>query len=101
VFSFILITEGIFSCGKRGGFIICIMWLMINSAFELGQKYKTISVSLVPGWFEKFPILEKCKNYFAYGTFDVLDLASIVLGALLGYIVILISMKLSAEYEKR
>ena len=68
VFSFILITAGFLSCQKRGCLIICLSWLLVDSAFELGQNFNTWSASIIPDWFEGIPFLENTKSYFIHGT---------------------------------
>ena len=89
VFSFILLTAGISSCGKRGYRVICLSWLLIDSAFELGQKYLKQPLENLPDWFDGIPILEVIKSYFILGTFDYIDLLSIVLGTLAAYIILI------------
>ena len=56
-FSFILVTAGIFSCGKRGCLAICLSWLLIDCIFELGQKYSTLFLKAIPDWFSGIPFL--------------------------------------------
>ena len=89
VFSFILLTAGISSCEKRGYRIICLSWLLIDSAFELGQKYLKEPIKNLPDWFDGIPILEAIKSYFILGTFDYIDLLSIVLGTFAAYIILI------------
>jgi hypothetical protein len=89
VFSFILLTAGISSCGKRGYRVICLSWLFIDSAFELGQKYLKQSIKNLPDWFDGIPILEAIKSYFILGTFDWIDLLSIILGTVAAYIILI------------
>jgi len=89
VFSFILLTAGISSCGKRGYRLICLSWLLIDSVFELGQKYLKQPMKNLPDWFDGIPILEAVKSYFIRGTFDYIDLISIVLGTVAAYIVLI------------
>ena len=93
VFSFILITAGLILCQKRGYIIICLSWFLIDFAFELGQKYSTLPLKIVPNWFIKIPFLENSKNYFQKGTFDFIDLAATAFGALIAYLVILATSK--------
>ena len=93
VFSFILITAGIIAFKKKGYVFICIGWLLIDCAFELGQKYNSIPLRIIPDWFDKVPFLENTKNYFLKGTFDIFDVAAVGLGALAAYYVLLITMK--------
>jgi len=93
VFSFILMSAGILGCRRRGYFYICLFWLFVDGAFELGQRYDSISVMLIPAWFEGIPFLENTANFFRLGTFDYLDLASFFLGTVVAYIVLLATME--------
>jgi hypothetical protein len=85
VFSFALLTVGILACNKRGCVAACIVWLSVDVAFELGQRFGVWSSTLVPSWFEGIPLLENTANYFVFGTFDVMDLAAIVVGSVAAY----------------
>jgi len=91
VFSFILLTAGIISCSKRGCVIICIAWFLVDALFELGQRYSSLTLKIVPDWFSDIPILESVEGYFLKGTFDVADLAAISAGAIAAYIVFLMT----------
>ena len=93
VFSFILITAGLIFCNKRGYLIICLSWLLVDSAFEVGQKFTTWFTSIIPGWFAGIPFLENAENYFLKGTFDFLDLAAIAFGTVIAYFVLLTTNK--------
>jgi hypothetical protein len=95
VFSFILITAGLLSCRKRGCLVVCLGWFFVDTVFELGQKFKIWSSSMVPDWFEGIPFLESCKNYFLLGTFDFFDLAAIGFGTVMAYWVLLTTMERS------
>jgi hypothetical protein len=99
VFSFILLTAGVSSCGKKGYRVICLSWLLIDSAFELGQKYLKQPIKDLPDWFDGIPILEAIKPYFILGTFDYIDLLSIVLGTIAAYVVLIrITEKKDSKY---
>lgn len=93
VFSFILITAGFIPCHKRGYFIVCLFWFFVNSSFELGQKFKIISLKIIPDCFTGIPFLENTENYFRLGTFDFIDLASITFGTVAAYFVLLATSK--------
>ena len=95
VFCFILLTAGFLQCQKRGCIIICASWFLIDFIFELGQKFKTFSSSIVPDWFSGIPFLENSKNYFLLGTFDYSDLTAIAIGTILAYFVLSITNKRS------
>ena len=86
VFSFILITAGLIGCRKRGYLIICLSWFIVDCTFELGQKFKSSAVRIIPDWFAGIPYLENTSNYFFHGTFDYFDLVAIIIGAVLAYI---------------
>ena len=100
VFSFILITTGILGSRKRGYLYICLFWLFVDGAFELGQRYDSIPLSFIPMWFEGIPFLENTANFFRLGTFDYLDLASVFLGTVLAYIVLVTTMERREFHEK-
>jgi len=91
VFSFILLTAGIISCGKRGCVIICIAWFLVDAVFELGQRYSSLSLKIIPDWFSNVPILESIEGYFRKGTFDLIDMAVISAGAVAAYLVLLMT----------
>lgn len=93
VFSFILITAGLISCQKRSYRIICLSWFLVDCAFELGQKYKSLSLKLIPDWFERILFLENTRNYFLRGTFDFIDLAVTAFGTVIAYLVLLATME--------
>jgi hypothetical protein len=100
VFSFILITAGILGSRKRGYLYICLFWLFVDGAFELGQRYDSIPLSFIPMWFEGIPFLENTANFFRLGTFDYLDLTSFFLGTVLAYIVLVTTMERREFHEK-
>jgi len=93
VFSFILITAGLFHCQKRGCIFICSCWFFIDLLFELGQKFKSLSSTMVPDWFSGILFLENSKNYFLSGTFDFNDLAAIAVGTISAYLVLSATQK--------
>jgi hypothetical protein len=89
VFSFILITAGLISCQKRDYIIICLSWVLVDCAFEIGQKFKLLAVGIVPDWFAGIPLLGNTQNYFINGTFDFHDLLGITSGMIMAYFVLL------------
>ena len=101
VFSFILITDGILSCGKRVCFLISFSWLLIDCAFKLGQKYSSLALKMIHGWFSRIPILEATEGYFRKGTWDINDIIAMILGTTVAYFVLLSTMKRrNTNYEK-
>jgi len=93
VFSFALLTAGILACHKRGCIVACLVWLSVDVAFELGQKFGMWSSNLVPSWFEGIPLLDNTVNYFTSGTFDFMDLAAIVVGSLVAYLTMMCTLE--------
>lgn len=87
VFAFCLITSGVLNCGRQGTAVICILWLLVDAAFEIGQHQEVANkiVPHIPGWFEGIPFLENTENYFLKGRFDPADLAAILFGAIAAY----------------
>jgi hypothetical protein len=91
VFSFILLTAGVIACGKRGYAIICIGWFAVDALFELGQKYSSLVLKIIPSWFSGIPILESTEGFFRKGTFDMKDIFAIIAGTVVAYIVLLVT----------
>jgi len=92
-FSFILLTAAFIFPQKKSYLIICLIWLLIDCAFELGQKFSTYSSKMIPDWFAGIPFLKNTENYFYKGTFDVFDLGGIILGTAIAYFVLLATSK--------
>jgi ABC-type xylose transport system permease subunit len=99
VFSFILITAGLIFCNKKGYLIICLSWFLIDSAFEVGQKFTAWSTNIIPDWFAGIPFLENTENYFLQGTFDILDLIAIAFGSVIAYLVLLRTNSANKEIQ--
>jgi len=68
-------------------------WFVVDSAFELCQKYNSLPLRIIPDWFEGIPFLENTKNYFQKGTFDMVDLAAIAFSAAISFFVMLMTNK--------
>ena len=93
VLSFILITAGILSSKQKGSIFICAGWFLIDFIFELGQKYNSWVLKIIPDWFSGIPFFENTKNYFSRGTFDIIDLVAVLIGSITGYFVLIITME--------
>ena len=89
VFSFILITAGLIASKKRHFIIICSFWFLINSIFELGQKFSTVFIEYIPHWFASIPIFKNTGDYFVRGTFSFGDMAAITIGTISAYFVLI------------
>ena len=97
VFSFSLITAGLFFCKRMGYLIICLSWFFVDAGFELCQKFNTLPLRIIPDWFEGIPFLENTKNYFQRGTFDMVDLVAIAVGTGAAYFVIMVTTRKRSE----
>jgi len=102
VFSFILITAGLIASKKRHFIIICFFWFLVDSVFELGQKFSTMFIKFIPDWFASIPFLENIGDYFVRGTFSFSDMAAIFIGTITAYFILMItSERRKVNYEKR
>jgi len=86
-FAFSLITMGILSRTRTSRLSICVIFLMLNLFFEIGQKYKHAVAGLVPDWFGAIPVLENTRAYFLKGVYSLWDVAAIVLGSVAAFAV--------------
>jgi len=93
VYVFILITALVTRQSVYSFAIITLSWLLIDSALELAQHadVSPLLLSYIPAWVQGIPVLENIPAYFRSGTFDVLDIYSIISGALAAFISLLIS----------
>ena len=91
VFSFILITAGLIASKKRHFIIICFFWFLVDSVFELGQKFSTMFIKFIPDWFASIPFLENTGEYFVRGTFSFGDMAAIFIGTISAYFLLIIT----------
>ena len=91
VFSFILITAGLIASKKREFIFICLFWFLIDSVFELGQKFSTTFIKFIPGWFPSIPFFENTEDYFIRGTFSYADMAAITIGTITAYFLLILT----------
>jgi len=89
VFSFILITAGLIASKKNQFIFICLFWFLINSFFELGQKFSAMFIKIIPDWFTAIPIFNNTGDYFVRGTFSFGDMAAIIIGTIAAYFVLI------------
>ena len=89
IFSFILITAGLLCCQKKGYLIICLSWFLVDCGFEVGQRFNTAVLRIIPDWFRGIPFLENTENYFLHGTFDAIDIVAIAFGTIISYLILL------------
>ena len=78
------------ACGRREAAVVCLLWLLVDGAFEIGQHPNAARVilPLIPGWFADIPVLENTTIYFSQGHFDPADMVSILLSSVSAYLAI-------------
>lgn len=88
--AFILITAAVLWPWPRLLPVICWSWFALECLFEIGQHQALAQriADVVPAWFDGIPMLEATPVYFTSGTFDVLDILSIGLGAITAYLLV-------------
>ncbi len=84
-----IITAGLIASKKSQFIIICLFWFLIDSVFELGQKFSTMFIKFIPDWFASLPFLENTGDYFVRGTFSFSDIAAITIGTIVAYFVLI------------
>lgn len=95
VYAFILLTVVIAAPSISKLIPICLAWFTLDSLFEVAQL-NSVAVWIgnhIPGWFDGIPFLDNTANYFLMGTFDALDLFSIVAGTLAAYLTIIFTSR--------
>ena len=95
VYAFILLTVAVVAPAANKIIPICLAWLSLDSLFEVAQidPLARWIAQHAPAWFSGIPFLENTAGYFMFGTFDWLDLLSIVAGTIAAYITIHISAR--------
>ena len=90
VYAFILLTLAIAAPSITKVLPICLAWFCLDSLFELAQ------IDAIAQWiaahsptsFTGILFLENASSYFLLGTFDVIDLLSIVTGTVAAYLTV-------------
>jgi hypothetical protein len=88
VFAFSLMTAGFLGTRRKGNLLICLLWFLIDTVFEIGQGLKHISLAIIPEWLEVHTLpMASLQEYFRNGTFDIRDIAAGLLGAVAAFVV--------------
>ena len=95
VFAFSLLSAGVMRSAYRHKALICLFWFLVDTLFELGQKFPDLAIRWIPDWFNRIPFLENTSNYFRYGTFDLWDIVTYGAGALAAYVCLMVLEKRS------
>lgn len=101
VVAFILISGALLAPWRIKNAWICLSWLAADGLFELGQ-HDWVSIRIaatLPAWFDDVVVLENSANYFLNGTFDMLDMLSIAIGALFAYFLLNRFRRPESKYE--
>lgn len=95
VYAFMLLTVAVAGSSNARLIRIGAAWLAIASLFELGQHpaAATLAVAALPAWFASIPVLDNTAAYLLKGTFDLLDLLFIALGAVAACLTVVATRK--------
>jgi hypothetical protein len=99
VISFSMLTASLIKYSKINYILVCVFWLMINFAFEIGQKYKVLSQRLVPTSFESIPVFKNTGDFFSSGTFDINDIGSAFVAAVISFYLLQITSERRKDVE--
>ncbi|MDJ0808429.1 MAG: hypothetical protein QNJ78_16555 [Gammaproteobacteria bacterium] len=90
VFGFSLISCGLLTQSRFSPLGICLFWIALDGLFEIGQHplISACIVQYIPAWFNQVIILENTQAYFLSGSFDPMDLVSILFGGILAYLLV-------------
>lgn len=91
--AFSLIGMGLISLSLQSRVFVCSNILLLNLLFEIGQKYKYVTVTFVPNWLDGVPVLENVRSYFLKGTFDPQDVLAACLGSFAAFIISELAIK--------
>lgn len=87
-FAFALLTVSLFpSAGRviRGS--ICLLWLVIDLLFEIGQNFGQVISEMIEIFIPPSRISGLLSDYFVNGTYDFIDILFICLGIVLAFYV--------------
>ncbi len=88
-YAFILLTAAILSASTAQSRSVCLFWFFLECSFEIGQ-HRAIAAHLSE-YLGNIRFPEVFGEYFVNGTFDLLDIAAIAIGASLAYATVSIS----------
>lgn len=96
-FALILITAAVIGSQKVSAILVSLIWMLTELIFEIAQTQfiSELIATHIPSWFGTIPVLENTRSYFLLGTFDVMDLLSIVAGSVTAYVLIQLTKRSS------
>lgn len=84
-FAFALITAGALGRNPSTHAPVCLFWFVINTVFELGQKFPGQAMALIPdAWMSATPI-QWASVYVNKGTFDPFDILAFAAGSIAAF----------------
>jgi len=83
VLAFSLLTYSVISQNRKNLIIVCIFWFIVDSVFEIGQKYSTIFHESLAEEFPNNSLLTVFDDYFRSGSYDHFDLLATLFGSLM------------------
>ena len=88
-YAFVLLTVAVLSASLAQTRLTCIFWFFLEGMFEIGQ-HKAIADHLSE-YLGSIHFPEVSAEYFLNGTFDLLDIVAIAIGACMAYATVSIS----------
>lgn len=79
--------------------LVCLTWLLIDVAFELGQGPGRWLVDLMPAWIARMPIACAIRDNLVWGTFDMWDILAACLGSATAFVVLVLSRSYGTEHS--
>ena len=101
-YAFILLTFIVLGTTSRFNLYLSIsLWATVEVLFEVGQHdlIKSSIIGIVPGWFERVPVLNISDTYFLRGTFDPLDLLAIVVASVCAWLTVQLAQGKGVHHE--
>jgi len=89
--SFSIITGSLFRPRTSTYAGVCILWFLIELAFELGQGPGRWIAYSMPTWMDGLSVI---REYFIFGTFDLLDILSAFLGSIAAFLLLILTRRL-------
>lgn len=102
-YAFILLTFLVLGTSSKFNLYLSIsLWAMVEVLFEMGQHdlFKRSFTDIIPGWFERIPVLDISDNYFLHGTFDPLDLLAIAIASVCAWLTVQLAQGKGVHHDK-
>ena len=91
--SFTLLTCAFLpTVSKKRYCVVCSLWAAIGCMFELSQLYKPTIPDIYFDTWGVGPLLKLTFDYFKYGTYDVNDIVFTILGSVIAYVILLLTI---------